>query len=449
VQPTVESLPLSKQFAYSIGQLGWSILISVVNIALVYFYLPPEAAGLPTLITTATFLGILNAITLIAASGRLFDAITDPWVAGKSDGLGHRDGRRIPFMKWSALPAGVLLVMMFTPPTAGPSAINIVWLVVVQLGFYLAFTCYATPYFALLPELGHTARERLNLATWISGTYAIGVIIGGLTPVVAAILEDALTLEPVRAFQGAVAILAGVAVICMYVPVFTIDEKRYSDAQPTSTPLGAAVRATFSNVDFRRFVASDFAYFTGFTIIQTGLLYYVTVLLRQDEALVGTLLAALVVVSLLFYPLVNVAARKFGKKPLMVIAFLWMAFVLALIPFLGNLPLPDVGQAYLVVFLLTIPIAFLGVLPSAVLADIAEHDAQATGERREGMFFAARTLMQKFGQTFGVVSFAALATLGRDVGDDLGIRLSGLVGTVLCVGAAILFLGYDEKKVTG
>ena len=100
------------------------------------------------------------------------------------------------------------------------------------------------------------------------------------------------------------------------------------------------------------------------------------------------------------------------------------------------------------VFLLTVPIAYLGVLPSAVLADIAEHDAQRTGARREGMFFAARTLMQKFGQTFGVVSFAALTTFGRDIGDDLGIRLSGLVGTVLCVGAAILFAKYDEKTVT-
>lgn len=447
--PAVESLPLRKQFAYALGQFGWSVLISVVNVSLVYFYLPPESANLPTLITTATFLGVLNAITIIAASGRILDAITDPWIAGLSDRSTRPRGRRIPFMAMGALPAGVFMVLMFTPPSAGISPVNIVWLLVMQAGFYIAFTLYATPYFALLADMGHTPKERLNLATWISATYAIGVIVGGgLTPVLASVYRDSLGLEPVRGFQGAVATLAVVAVVFMYVPVFALDERRYAKAEPTSTPLGEALRATFSNVDFRRFVASDFAYFTGFAIIQTGLLFYVTVLLEQDESLAGTLLAVLVIVSFLFYPLVNVLAKRLGKKPLMVGAFVWMAMVLMGIPFLGLAPLDPVAQAYVLILLLSVPIAFLGVLPSAVLGDLAEHDAVVTGERREGMFFAARTLMQKFGQTFGVMSFAALTTLGRDVGDDLGIRLSGVVGFVLCLGAAILFARYDEAKVT-
>jgi glycoside/pentoside/hexuronide:cation symporter, GPH family len=449
VLPTVESLPLSKQFAYALGQFGWSILISVVNVSLVFFYLPPDSANLPTLITTATFLGILNAITIIAASGRILDALTDPWIAGMSDRSTRPRGRRIPFMAMGALPAAVFMVLMFTPPDPGISALNIAWLVVMQAGFYIAFTLYATPYFALLADMGHTPRERLNLATWISATYALGVIVGGgLTPVLATIYRESLGLEPVRGYQFAVGTLAVVAVVFMYVPVFALDERRYANARPTSTPLAEAIRATFSNVDFRRFVASDFAYFTGFAIIQTGLLFYVTVLLGQEEALAGTLLAVLVIVSFLFYPLVNILARKLGKKPLMVAAFVWMAMVLMGIPFLGLLALDPVAQAYVLILLLSVPIAFLGVLPSAVLADIAEHDAAVTGERREGMFFAARTLMQKFGQTFGIVSFAALTTLGRDVGDDLGIRLSGVVGFTLCIGAAILFWRYDEKAVT-
>lgn len=102
----------------------------------------------------------------------------------------------------------------------------------------------------------------------------------------------------------------------------------------------------------------------------------------------------------------------------------------------------------MLVLLLAIPLAFLGVLPNAVLADIAEADALSNGESREGMFFASRTLMQKFGQTSGVVSFAMLTTLARDVGDDLGIRLSGLVGFVLCFVAAIVFSRYHEQTVT-
>jgi GPH family glycoside/pentoside/hexuronide:cation symporter len=65
------------------------------------------------------------------------------------------------------------------------------------------------------------------------------------------------------------------------------------------------------------------------------------------------------------------------------------------------------------------------------------------------MFFAARTFLQKLGQTTGVLGFAALTSLGRDVGDDLGIRLSGWVGFGLCLAAGIVFLGYRERTVTG
>jgi tetrahydromethanopterin S-methyltransferase subunit G len=44
------------------------------------------------------------------------------------------------------------------------------------------------------------------------------------------------------------------------------------------------------------------------------------------------------------------------------------------------------------------------------------------------------------------VIFAMATTLGRDVGDDLGIRLSGVIGFVLCLAAAVVFSRYDEKS---
>ncbi|MDJ0497120.1 MAG: MFS transporter [Acidimicrobiia bacterium] len=449
MQSTVETLPLSKQLAYAVGQLGWSTLVNIVGVALVFFYLPPDTSDLPDLITTATFFGFLNAITLIAASGRLLDAVTDPWIAGMSDRSRNPKGRRVPFMTRGALPAAVFLVLMFLPPSTTESGWNIAWVAVTQALFYIFLTVYVTPYFALLPEMGHTPRERLNLSTWISITFALGIILAGLTPAIAEAIEGAFGTSPLRSFQMAVAALAAIALICMYVPVVVLDEKRYSAGTPSSIPLGQAVRASFANSSFRKFVVSDFAYFTGLTIVQTGLLFYVTVLLEQEEELVATLLAVLVIVSFLFYPLVNLLARKLGKKPLMVAAFLWMAIVFLGVPLLGKLSFAPAAQGYLLILLLAIPLAFLGVLPNAVLADIAEHDARETGEQREGMFFAARTLMQKFGQTFGVVSFAMLTTLGRDVGDDLGVRLSGLVGFTLCVVAGVVFSRYDEARVTG
>lgn len=442
-----ESLPLSKQMAYAVGQLGTSILFNIVAVALVFFYLPPDTANLPELITTTTFLGVLNALVLVAASGRLLDAVTDPWVANLSDRSTNPAGRRIPFMRRAALPAAVALVLMFVPPSTSVSGLNIVWLIVMQAIFYVSLTFYLTPFYAMTPDMGHTPEDRLNLSTWSSVTYALGIVVAGLTPVVAAVLEDALGMSPLRGFQGAVGILALVALVCMYVPVFTIDERRYSAGTPSTTPVMAALRASFSLQDFRRLVFADFSYFTGLTIAQTGLLFYVTVLLEREEELVATLLAVLVLVSFLFYPLVNYLAKRVGKKPLIIVSFVWMAIVFLGVVWLGRLSIDATAQAYILILFLSVPVAFLGVLPFATLSDIAEYDAQRSGESREGMFVAARTFMQKGGQTFGVLTFAVLTTLGRDVGDDLGVRLSGVAGFFLCVTAAYLFRGYRAAVI--
>lgn len=439
-------LPMSKQVAYAIGQLGWSTLISIVNLQLVFFYIPTIDSGIPTFISQVTFLVVLNVLAIIAASGRLLDAVTDPLIAAWSDRYDHPKGRRIPFLKWSAIPAALFCVLLFVPIVQGVSWLNILWLALMQAGFYVALTFYVTPYFALIPELGHDSNQRLNLSTWISITYALGIIIAAQVPVLGDVFAGALGVSKVTSLQYAIACLSGLAVIFMLVPAFLIDEKKYCDPVGNDPPdMKTAIKHAFSNQNFRYYVAADFAYFTGLTIVMTGLLYYITILLGLAPEMMGLLLPMMILLSFVFYPLVNILARKTGKKKWITGAFFWMALVFGATFFLGKWGIPAETQSYLLIFGMAIPISFLGILPNAVLADIAQADAEATGIRQEGMFFAARTLMQKFGQTFGVLIFAILTTFGKDVGDDLGIRLSGIVGMVLCLIAGIYFARYKEK----
>lgn len=448
LESPVDELSFGRQMAYAIGQLGWSTLVNIVGLMLVYFYIPPDDAGIPFMITQVVFLGILNVVSLIAASGRLVDAITDPLIASFSDRSTNKRGRRIPFMLAGAFPAALFCFLMFTPPSGEISAWNIVWLVVVQALFYTFLTAYVTPYFALLPELGHTSNQRLNLSTWISITYALGIIVAAQTPLLADIFQSALGLSSrMAAIQVAIGTLAVLAFLLMLIPIIFINERRYCRSKPTSVPFMEALRETFRNSHFLYYVIADFSYFMGLAIINTGLLFYITVLLGLPEALVGTLLAIMVLSSFIFYPLVNILARKVGKKILVVISFLFMSFVFLGIYFFGNMPLSAEAQAYMLVLFYSIPLAFLGVLPNAILADIAGHDALKTGEAKEGMYFAARTLMQKFGQTFGIFIFAALLTLGKDPGNDLGIRLSGIVGFLLCFAAGVVFTRYQESRL--
>ena len=174
---------------FAIGQLGWSILSGIVTNWLVFFYQPSQEEilkGQVNFLPGVTFIGI-TIIGLITASGRVFDAITDPLVAGKSDSFVHKLGRRIPFMRFAAIPFGLVTVLMFLSPVGEESPVNAVLLFVFSMLFYLCMTLYCTPYNALIPELGRTQQTRINLSTFISVTFFIGNAIAYLIPNIAAI----------------------------------------------------------------------------------------------------------------------------------------------------------------------------------------------------------------------------------------------------------------------
>ncbi len=441
-----EPLPRRVVLGLSAGHGGMSILINLLGLLLVFFYLPPDNAGLPQLVTDAVFLGVLNAIVVVAASGRLLDAITDPIIAILSDRSRHRLGRRVPFMLYAAFPAAVLTFLMFVPPESGLSGWNLVWIAGIQLLLYVPLTAYVTPAFSLVADLGRTSDERLDLATWTSVFWALGIVFAGMTTPLGALFES-FGMSTLRGLQAAVGVVCGVALLMMLVPTRLIDEPRWSRSEPTAVSLRQMIQTVVSNRFFRYYLAADFAYFCGLMIIQTGALFYVTVLLELEDGWVAALLGLMVVIALALYPLVNSQAKKRSPKHLVILAFVLAAIDFGFIIGLGTYPLPNVVQAALAISGFALPFSILSVLPSAILSDIAEYSAKTTGEATAGLFFAARTFLQKIAQTVGVMLFALLTSFGRDVGDDLGIRLSGAAGLVLYGLAGVLFAGYREQKL--
>ena len=88
--------------------------------------------------------------------------------------------------------------------------------------------------------------------------------------------------------------------------------------------------------------------------------------------------------------------------------------------------------------------AVLGILPQAIVADIAEADGKTTGENRQGMFYAARTFAFKLGQSAAMLLFTSLALIGTN---GFGYRVTAVVAAVLCVLGGIVLFSYNEKKV--
>ena len=434
--------------AYCSGMAGWSILVNMTSVMLIYLYLPPKNAGLTPLLPTITYLGIFSILALIAAGGRLLDAITDPLIAWMSDRTDNRKGRRVPFMRVGWVPAFVLCIAVFFPLKSTESQSNVIWLVITLTLFYFFLTIYIIPFNALMPELAPTEREKIRLSTWLSMAYVIGLIIAAQTPLIASWIEKTFDLQArIRSFQFAIATLALVAGVLLHFPVISIDEKRLCPGKPAKVSFGDSLRVTLWNHNFRLFLFADFSYFLAIAIISSGMLYYLKVLLGLEEALGSSVFGLMIVVSLLFYPLILRISKFMQKKWLVSFALVFMGIIFLSIFYLGKLPLQPKAQIYLFALLASLPVAILGIIPYAVIAEVAQLDSLKTGLSKEGMYFAVRNFFYKLGMTAGIMIFTILTLWGKDPGDDLGIRLNGIVGFLFCVIAGLTFLLFREKQI--
>ncbi|MBR0388134.1 MAG: MFS transporter [Clostridia bacterium] len=451
-------LTKKEMWIFAIGQLGWSILSGIVTTWLVTFYLPTEsslAAGAKFYVPTGLIIfGVLTILGLITFICRIFDAVTDPWIASLSDRSKNPKGRRIPFMKRAAVPFAIVTVLVFFAPVEEKSTVNIIWILVTLILFYLFMTMYCTPYNALISEFGKTQEDRMFISTAISLTFFFGTLLAYLPFALAGPLQS---LVPYAwSYRIWFIALAIIALVCMLIPVFKLNEKDFVDAKPSESNAMKSLINTFKNKEFRKFSLSDIAYWIGLTLFQTGLPFFVKVSMALDESNTMLFLGGMTVLSACFYPVVSKLVAKHGKKKLVICGFIGLALAYAITALIGVLPfLTGMLPGILIVLIAAFPMALLGIIPQAIVADVAEQDAIVTGENREGMFFAARTFAMKFGQSLAMLVFTSLAVLGTTqdlTSNDLtaspvGLRIVAVVAVVFCVLGAVILAAYDEKSV--
>jgi GPH family glycoside/pentoside/hexuronide:cation symporter len=442
------AFPASKSVFYAFGMMGWSIMINLISVILVYIYAPPGGSGIPVLINQAVIFGIFNFIFLITVSSRLTDAFWDPFIAQLSDKSTNKRGRRIPFMKKAIIPSFAFCCLIFFPLHKEQSAGNAIWLVFTLALFYISSTTFIIPYNALLPELSPTSKDKVRLSTWQSLGYVIGIgIASNALNIAEKLQQHGLANSKLQAIQYTAIIIAGFGAACMALCAFFIDEKKYSVSKPSTVPIRAALKQAFSNKNFLLFIVADVSYLIAITIITAGLLYFITVLLKLPETGGNKVIITMILCSLLLYPLVNYFSNRIGKKPIIIFSLLWLSLVFAGIYFLGktNIFSPS-AQIYILAVAAAVPLASLSILPVALLAEIIAKDNRDTHSNMEAIYFAVRYFFMKLAQTFGIALFSMLLIYGKDIGHDFGIRLNGIFGFILCVVAAIVFSRFKEGK---
>lgn len=108
----------------------------------------------------------------------LLDAISDPLVGAFSDRVKSRLGRRHPLMYAAALPMGVFICLLFSPPQELVGTLLIVWLFVFLVLTRLTFTVFSVPWSALIAELSEDYAERTIISSY---RILVGALLGGLS----------------------------------------------------------------------------------------------------------------------------------------------------------------------------------------------------------------------------------------------------------------------------
>lgn len=77
-----------------------------------------------------------------------------------SDKCTHKDGRRMSFLKYAAVPYALSVLLIFYAPFAQGSVANALWVGFFLVAYYTAYTFYFIPRNALVPEIIPDAKAR-------------------------------------------------------------------------------------------------------------------------------------------------------------------------------------------------------------------------------------------------------------------------------------------------
>ena len=445
----IERPPLSVKIIFAIGQLGWSLASFGALNLLIYFYMPPEdgKTDFPDYIFQGNILLGLTIIGLISFGGRIFDAFTDPFIANLTDKSTSKFGKRKRFMAIGAVPFAVFSVLIFYPIGGTDMMLNTAWLVLMCALFFFFFTVYVVPYNALIGELGHHPKDRMLISTLISVTFALGFVLGGMAYTMQSHFEGT-GLSSAEAFQISMVILACIALVCMLVPVFFLNENRYCKQTNSAIGFIESGKIVWQNKNFRYFVFSDLTYWLAVTIIQTGVIYYTTILLGLEKDVASLFGAIAFPLSFALYIPINLAVARFGKKKIINLGFLLFACAFLLTFFLGKIPISPMLQLMAVIVIAAFPLAIFGIIPTAIIADEVNRQTDENGDSQAAMYFGFRTFMMKLGVSLALLIFPTLLNFGKSADNDFGVRLTAIAAFAFCLLGWFLFRNYKEVNAT-
>ncbi len=453
------TIPLKTKLAFGIGAAGESIATFGFTTFAFFYY--TQVLHLP-----GTLAGLATTISLIV------DAVSDPLMGAISDRWRSRWGRRHPFMITAAIPLGVAFFCIFSPPTDLSDWALFVWLTTFTVLMRLFVTMFNIPHLALGAEMSEDYLQRSVIMSY----NAIFGWVGGAGIFLLAQLvyfreteqyENGLLNQlayPEFGFTASLLIVTGMLACSWWT----------RDRIPPLPKAGKS--AVFkSRVMLRELleVLSN----RNYLMLLLGLLFLAVTLGTRAtiELHMNTYFWELVPSELAWFPLgsgigfilafvlIKQLHLQFDKRGTAVGALVLLAFF-ATAPVVGRFldMMPSNEHMALLPLLIFFSgagycmFAVLNVSVMSMLADIADQHELKTGNRREGMFYSARTFFSKATTALGtlvggiaidIIEFPSGAKPG-EVPQEILTQLGLLDGPISVIPALIAIYFYSRYAIT-
>ncbi len=487
--PGGDGLQPKEALAYGVAGFGQNFICTIIGSYLTIFLTDALLFGAEG-VTIGAVTGSM-AVAYLMLGTRIFDAFNDPIMGSIVDRTRTKWGKCRPYLKWMAIPIGVMTIACFLPVFQAKASSSFIIIAIVYVIWSVVYTVADVPYWGLSTCMTNDTVVRGNMLTITRLLCTLGagivtvfvpIITNGVTAkyrytdadIAKIMLDKGVDAENAKNFVGTVikgmeeanadtlkmtyficAVVLVVAAIPMFFYGFKNTKERFT-AVDNPPSLGHNLKLLFKNKELLLIVLSGVLGGARMVYTYTGGLYFAKYVL-QNEGLYSLITLLVVPGGLVASILVPWMSKKFTKKWAYIAVHLFGGVVMAIMYFVGYDAPWKLVVAAIALVLLGIPQGVNNIITYAMIGDTVDYLEWKTGERGEGICFAMQTLINKIGMAvgafIGVISFSA-ANINSETGfiDQAGkdtlwnmLVLSGVISMFACA-VPMFFYKITEKR---
>ena len=380
-----------------------------------------------------------------------WDAVTDPIIGSFAD----RDGAdKRKFMAKAAFPLGFTFIAAFVNIGTSSSVIQFIYYTAVAMLFWLAYTVYTIPYYAVVAEITQDYDERTEIRSTSSLINTAAIFLGNALPAVlpaifAGLVFSGKKLGDSFGWTATAVIMSVMSIIFALITVKSLNGVSLQKAEATGETSGRKSIKTIFSEFFEVLKIKPFKWFAMFIVfflmassmIQSSFEYMIKYLVNKDpETWMTVVIIELVVVMAAFIPLVTKIAETKDRR---FSSILFMSLMCAGLIICRIIGVRSIAVVLAVTFCMAMGMANFWTVFYSMAYDLVEVDEFAYGTRRESVITALPQFFQKFGAAVGVWTVSLILQLtgyNAELVEQSAKTVNGIENNVTLIPAAFLVL---------